>query len=1060
MNEEETNNPYVQPTVKAFTPISAKGFTRFILNNYSDLALPPRIGADYNENACSELSFQMTEYQKFVREYLRQESPYRGLLVYHGLGSGKTCASIAAAEAIYGQAEKKIIVMTPISLQDNYINEIMTCGFRHFHLDNMWKSFPLVDDEETMEYMRDILEIPIEYQKLVLRTKDQAKRVYWMPDLTSEENNFQTLEDWERTSIKNQITAIIKHRIEFIGYNGYSHDKMKEILTNDPTHFDNKVIVVDEIHNLTRLISGKLDKYLKPPKAAKPGKKRKVPASYEPITVDKWVPKLQGADTRYDRSFLFYNLFVQAKNTKIIALSGTPIVNFPEEVGILFNILHGYFHTVTDTLLSVDDKVIEGLDLLLRIHPRVDYYELKKGEGQTGVFFSILPNDSVKIYDSGEEGGPRLNGIITAKGTTVGASTIQELYAQIVIICDKKNIPLAKKPIYQAIPLLPPTTEEFRETFVNASTLSILNKNVFVKRVSGLVSYYKGAKEELLPTITKDEVVNCPMSQFALPSYMEARDDERGQEERAKKKSKKGEEVFGELLQLGKGDKVSTSYRFKSRAMCNFVFPKMIKRPFPRTKDDFKEEVVKESEEDEEDVESVAVQREDEEAEDEDQAEDEDKAEAEKAEEERPNVRPYKVRVQEALQKLKEQSQNLFTLDETKPPDQQLVTYSSKYKAILERIGTSQGSSLIYSTFRTMEGIGIFSIVLESAGYAPLTLTGPPNDLRFTEQTERSIRTSPQQPRYIVYSGTEKKIVRQTLIDVFNMKLDKLPTKIAAVLRDPVVAPLLQTKNHKGEVCRVFMITGAGAEGLSLRNVRTVHIMEPYWNKVRTDQVKGRAVRICSHSDLPYSKNPAENQRTVEIFTYLTSFDKTFKIDQTLITKDEGKTSDQHVYQLSEAKEKLSSDFIQSMKEGAVDCDLNKAGNEPIQCYTQELKEGEEFDFLYDPRLRQDIDKTKVDIRTKPAPTVAQPVSVAASASAAAAAAAPKPDSDYKITVLPDGRKIIINIKERLVFRYEDAARLRNPGTRKGVKPVGRLKKTMKKKNGKNVEIDTISFNT
>jgi hypothetical protein len=86
---------------------------------------------------------------------------------------------------------------------------------------------------------------------------------------------------------------------------------MKQILTEDPTHFDNSVIVVDEIHNLTRLISGKLDKYLKPPKVAKPGKKRKIPASYEPITVDKWVPKLQGADTRYDRAFLFYNLFVK-----------------------------------------------------------------------------------------------------------------------------------------------------------------------------------------------------------------------------------------------------------------------------------------------------------------------------------------------------------------------------------------------------------------------------------------------------------------------------------------------------------------------------------------------------------------------------------------------------------------------------------------------------------------------------------------------------------------------------------------------------------------------------
>ena len=109
-------------------------------------------------------------------------------------------------------------------------------------------------------------------------------------------------------------------------------------------------------------------------------------------------------------------------------------------------------------------------------------------------------------------------------------------------------------------------------------------------------------------------------------------------------------------------------------------------------------------------------------------------------------------------------------------------------------------------------------------------------------------------------------------------------------------------------------------------------------------------------------------------------------------------------------------------------------------------------------------------MRTKSARTVAQPATAVSAAAAAAAAAAatgtagtgvPKSESDYKITQLPDGRKIIINIKERLVFRYEDVARLRNPGTRQGVKPIGHLKKTMKKnKNGNPVEKDTISFNT
>jgi ribA/ribD-fused uncharacterized protein len=72
------------------------------------------------------------------------------------------------------------------------------------------------------------------------------------------------------------------------------------------------------------------------------------------------------------------------------------------------------------------------------------------------------------------------------------------------------------------------------------------------------------------------------------------------------------------------------------------------------------------------------------------------------------------------------------------------------------------------------------------------------------------------------------------------------------------------TDNLDGGLCRVFCITSAGAEGLSLKAVRGVHIMEPYWNTVRTQQVKGRAVRICSHMELP------KDQQNVEIYTYCT----------------------------------------------------------------------------------------------------------------------------------------------------------------------------------------------
>ena len=56
--------------------------------------------------------FSLLTHQKIVRDYLNLYTPYRGLLLYHGLGSGKTCSSIAIAEGM--KNAKKVIIMTKI----------------------------------------------------------------------------------------------------------------------------------------------------------------------------------------------------------------------------------------------------------------------------------------------------------------------------------------------------------------------------------------------------------------------------------------------------------------------------------------------------------------------------------------------------------------------------------------------------------------------------------------------------------------------------------------------------------------------------------------------------------------------------------------------------------------------------------------------------------------------------------------------------------------------------------------------------------------------------------
>ena len=139
------------------------------------------------------------------------------------------------------------------------------------------------------------------------------------------------------------------------------------------------------------------------------------------------------------------------------------------------------------------------------------------------------------------------------------------------------------------------------------------------------------------------------------------------------------------------------------------------------------------------------------------------------------------------------------------------------------------------------------------------------------------------------------------------------------------------------------MITASGSEGINLRNTRYVHIMEPYWNPARIDQVVGRARRICSH------KNLDPIYQTVEAFIYLMEFtreqvesDITLKInDKSKRKYDIGKgkldqiafTSDQALYEISEIKREISEQIITSIKETSIDCQLYQLGSkENLNC--------------------------------------------------------------------------------------------------------------------------------
>src|SRR5690606_15406807 len=66
-------------------------------------------------------------YQLFLKEFMDESSPYRGILLFHGLGSGKTCSAITIAENL--KSIRNVLTLLPASLKDNFITSgLKFCG--------------------------------------------------------------------------------------------------------------------------------------------------------------------------------------------------------------------------------------------------------------------------------------------------------------------------------------------------------------------------------------------------------------------------------------------------------------------------------------------------------------------------------------------------------------------------------------------------------------------------------------------------------------------------------------------------------------------------------------------------------------------------------------------------------------------------------------------------------------------------------------------------------------------------------------------------------------------
>lgn len=824
--------------------------------------------------------FSLLTHQKIVRDYLNIYTPYRGLLLFHGLGSGKTCSSIAIAEGL--KTYKNVIVMTPASLRRNYIEEMKKCGDDIYKKNQFWEFIPIINKTDPMvQTLSAILQIK---EKFIIEMRGA-----WLVNV-KKPSNYVSLNSAEKESLERQIEEMIDAKYTFLNYNGMRMSHLKSLsadFTQNP--FSNHVIIIDEAHNFISRIVNKL----------------KRPTSL---------------------SMRLYDMLMSAENVKIILLTGTPVINYPNEIAIIFNILRGYIKTWKFPLQNlgqtkIDKKVLiklfEGLNTL-------DYMDYNDSSHILTV--TRNPFGFLNVDDKGQ-----YNGVlrVSPEGET---PTLTDTEFERLVLSTLKSRDITVTPgsiTIDTFKALPDSLDSFRSYFINSDTGQVKNINMFQRRILGLTSYFRSAQEQLMPKYDKDmdfRVVEVPMSDHQFLAYEKARSAERKLEKKAKSKKRPGSKAPASGAGGGEDiyeDAVST-YRIFSRLFCNFVFPTEIGRPLPKEDEDV-EGAIREGA-NEEDVDAMKPSERVENPNGEHTGDDVE----ELAQELTKKVdSTYEKRIVAALTRLKAGMMKFLT----KSPQGELHTYSPKFLAMLENIQDPhhEGLNLVYSQFRTLEGIGIFSLVLEANGFARFKIRKNDSGNWVCDMSDEDRG----KPMFALYTGTETDEEREIIRNVFNSTWDYIPVSIKEQIM-PISA-----NNFMGQIIKLLMITASGAEGISLRNVRYVHIMEPYWHPVRIEQVIGRARRICSHNDLK-----DEKLRTVNVMLYVMSFtpkqmseDSSLELRLNDVSKRDAKkplTTDQSLFEISTIKEEINRQLLMAVKESSIDCSIhrNVASKEKLKCFT------------------------------------------------------------------------------------------------------------------------------
>ena len=287
---------------------------------------------------------------------------------------------------------------------------------------------------------------------------------------------------------------------------------------------------------------------------------------------------------------------------------------------------------------------------------------------------------------------------------------------------------------------------------------------------------------------------------------------------------------------------------------------------------------------------------------------------------------------------------DIFALDK-------LSSYAPKMASLVDKLQNSNGISFVYSRY-VKAGILPLAIALERLGWTRVFSNGEARPIYTGDKKNPSVKV----PRQCAFCDKKENTHKGVKGHVFAPACYVMLTGDITIT--PTFADTLKYATEwdkekdlmapRGSHVKAILGSQITTEGLDLKCVRSIHILDPWYHLNRLEQIIGRGIRFCSHGDLP------PPMRNCLIYMYA-------------LTLARIETPDLHAYRISAMKAKNIGLVQREMKIGAFDCNLNIAGliirgDKPRKLIDAE---GHVVDHITDS---EGIDDKKYDIRDEARP--------------------------------------------------------------------------------------------